>query len=110
MSQEDFQHAARLRDEAAALREQLPPVAQYVLAQLQELQAASSTQRQTEIISALGGTLLNPTGNHRQLGVQPCVPAPVGRPACTLPTSCSWPGTASKALRMPGLQQALRGV
>ena len=55
VSQEDFQHAARLRDEAAALRGHLPPVAQYVLAQLQELQAASSTQKQTEIISALGG-------------------------------------------------------
>ena len=64
MSQEDFQQAARLRDEAAALRKHLPPVAQYVMAQLQELQAASSTQKQTEVISALGGTLLNATGNH----------------------------------------------
>ena len=73
MSQEDFQHAARLRDEAAALREQLPPVAQYILAQLQELQAASSTQKQTEIISALGGTPQGTNTNLWKLCMQPCV-------------------------------------
>ena len=76
-------------------------MAQYVLAQLQELQAASSTQKQTEIISALGGTLLNPTWNHRRLVearhaalcpspcMETCMPVAV--------TSRTWPGSATEA-------------